>query len=269
MPPGLGGGVEADPGLVGQIGDPLGPQHRWEGAKHAWQAPGRHDRDTVHHDLAPGDLGTVDGHDRHHRQPRVGQDLGGLVGLDTAWSRSRTAHRGRWLGDQYWLASLGRPGRAGWPTRAAPAGRAAGQCVAPPPHPSARRRHRNWAETEAPSRLPRPPARRGAGPTAAPAGDRGLRRRHPPQGWRPPATAGCGSTPHSAARIRRHRPWAEPPGRPTLARTRTATTGRSATVPASSSSESSARWARMAWRSAWLSGRTEPLGRSSSSKGHG
>jgi hypothetical protein len=30
---------------------------------------------------------------------------------------------------------------------------------------------------------------------------------------------------HSAARIRRHRPWAEPPGWPTLARTRSATTG--------------------------------------------
>jgi hypothetical protein len=30
------------------------------------------------------------------------------------------------------------------------------------------------------------------------------------------------------------------------------------------------RWARMACRSAWLSGRTDPLGRfSSSSKGHG
>jgi hypothetical protein len=34
-----------------------------------------------------------------------------------------------------------------------------------------------------------------------------------------------------------------------------------------SSSGSSARWARMACRSAWLSGRTEPLGRSWSSKG--
>jgi hypothetical protein len=32
---------------------------------------------------------------------------------------------------------------------------------------------------------------------------------------------------------------------------------------------SSLRWARMAWRSAWRSGRTDPLGRSSSSKGQG
>jgi hypothetical protein len=33
-------------------------------------------------DLAPGDLGAVDGHDRHHRHARVGQDYGGLVGLE-------------------------------------------------------------------------------------------------------------------------------------------------------------------------------------------
>jgi hypothetical protein len=74
---------------------------------------------------------------------------------------------------------------------------------------------------------------------------------------------------HSAARARRQAAWAEPPGRPTLARTRTATTGRLAPVPASSWSGSSSRWARMACRSAWLRGRTEPLDRSSSSKGHG
>jgi hypothetical protein len=41
-------------------------------------------------------------------------------------------------------------------------------------------------------------------------------------------------------------------------------------VPAKSSSRSSLlRWASIARRSAWPSGRTEPLGRSSSSKGHG
>jgi hypothetical protein len=33
---GLGGGVEAKPGPVGQVDDPLGPEHRREGAKHAW-----------------------------------------------------------------------------------------------------------------------------------------------------------------------------------------------------------------------------------------
>jgi hypothetical protein len=36
--------VERTPGLVGQAGDPLGPQHRREVAKHAGQARGRHHR---------------------------------------------------------------------------------------------------------------------------------------------------------------------------------------------------------------------------------
>jgi hypothetical protein len=44
---GLGGGVEANPGPVGQVGDPLGRQHGREGAKHAWQPPGRHDGHAV------------------------------------------------------------------------------------------------------------------------------------------------------------------------------------------------------------------------------
>ena len=73
--------MEAHPGLVGQGGDSLGPQHRRELAKHARQTPGRHDRYTVHEDLAPGDLGAVDGHDRHH-DLGVGQDLGGSIGLE-------------------------------------------------------------------------------------------------------------------------------------------------------------------------------------------
>jgi hypothetical protein len=33
-----GGGVEADPRLVGQDGDPLRPKQRRERAEHAWQA---------------------------------------------------------------------------------------------------------------------------------------------------------------------------------------------------------------------------------------
>ena len=66
---------------------------------------------------------------------------------------------------------------------------------------------------------------------------------------------------HSAARSRRHRASAEPPGRPTVARTRTATTGRPASVPARSWSGSSPKWARMACRSAGLRGRTDPLSR--------
>jgi hypothetical protein len=49
---------------------------------------------------------------------------------------------------------------------------------------------------------------------------------------------------HLTARCWRHLAWAEPPGRPTVARTRTATTDRSALVPASSWSGSSPRWGR-------------------------
>ena len=78
---GLGGGVEANPGPVSQVGDPFGPEHHREGAKHAWEAPGWHDRVPVDDDLAPGDLGAVDGHDRHHHL-RVGQNLGGAVSLE-------------------------------------------------------------------------------------------------------------------------------------------------------------------------------------------
>ena len=84
--------MEADPGLVGQAGDPLGPEHCRQAAQHAWQAPGRHHWHALSDDLAPGDLGAVDGHDRHHHL-RVGQDLGGLVGLE----RQCLQGRGQWV----------------------------------------------------------------------------------------------------------------------------------------------------------------------------
>jgi hypothetical protein len=87
---GSSGGVEADPGLVSQAGDALGPEHRREGAKHARQVLSRDHRHTVHDDLALGYLGTMDGHDGHHRHAGVGQDLGGLVGLE----RHRRERRG-------------------------------------------------------------------------------------------------------------------------------------------------------------------------------
>jgi hypothetical protein len=38
------GSAKVDSGLVVQGGDPLGPEHRRELAKQAWQAPGWHDR---------------------------------------------------------------------------------------------------------------------------------------------------------------------------------------------------------------------------------
>ena len=74
--------MEADPRLVGQSGDPLGPKHRWKATKHTWQPPGCHHRHPVPDHLAPGNLGAVDGHDRHHHHARVGQDPGGLVSLE-------------------------------------------------------------------------------------------------------------------------------------------------------------------------------------------
>ena len=73
--------MEADSGPVGHGGDPFGPEHHRELAKHAWQTPGRYDRHPVDDDLAPGDLGAVDGHDRHYHL-RVGQDLGSSIGLE-------------------------------------------------------------------------------------------------------------------------------------------------------------------------------------------
>jgi hypothetical protein len=75
------GSAEADSGLVSNGGDPLRPQHRWKSTKHAGQAPGRHHRHALTDDLAPGNLGAVDGHDRQHHHAWVGQRLGGLVGL--------------------------------------------------------------------------------------------------------------------------------------------------------------------------------------------
>jgi hypothetical protein len=83
---GSSGGVEADPGLVGQDGDPLGSQHRRELAEHAWQAPGRHHRHTLDDNLAPGHLGTMDGHNRHHHHVGAGRTW-------AAWSASNDTVR--------------------------------------------------------------------------------------------------------------------------------------------------------------------------------
>jgi len=63
-------------GLVGQPGDPLGTQHRREPAQHAWQALGRHHGHAMCDHLAPGDLGAVNGHDRHHHRRRTASSAG-------------------------------------------------------------------------------------------------------------------------------------------------------------------------------------------------
>jgi hypothetical protein len=136
-------------------------------------------------------------------------------GRDTAWSRSRTPHQGRSPGDRGWPGCRGRPGHAGWPSRVHLAGRAAGRCVAPPLPRVTRRRRPSWPGTAAPSRLPWLPARPPPGRAGVPAGWRGFRHRRQCQGSQRPARAGS---------------WSR---RPTLARTRTATTGRPALVLAS------------------------------------
>jgi hypothetical protein len=151
------------------------------------------------------------------------------------------------------LAPAAGPGRPGRPRTTPLAGR--GQWVAampqppggiqPPPCPGIR---------AGPKPQPQPAARAASPPTTR--RNRGVSR--------PPSSPPTAPTPtmtairqgrvrvqavHSPARIRRHCARAEPPGRPTLARTRTATTWNPALVPDSSSSRSLLTWARMACRS--------------------
>ena len=76
-----GGRVEANPGLVGQADNPFGSQHHWKGAKHAWQAPGRHHRHAVGDHLAPRNRDAVDSHDRTTATPGSGRTW-------AAWSAS-------------------------------------------------------------------------------------------------------------------------------------------------------------------------------------
>jgi hypothetical protein len=72
--------VEADPGLVGQAGHPLGSEHRRKLTQHAWQPPCGHHRHPVGDHLAPRS-GAVDRHNRPDRHTRVGQ-------AGAAWSAS-------------------------------------------------------------------------------------------------------------------------------------------------------------------------------------
>ena len=145
--------------------------------------------------------------------------------------------------------------------------RAAGRCAAPPPPRAARRPRRAGPE-------PQPPASRHGRrpPTTSPSRGATWLPRTPPPPPIPRMTATRQGTfriqaAHSAARSLPPSGLGRSRRRPTLARTRTGSTGRSAPVQATSSSQSSLRWARMAWRSAWLSGRTDPLGRSSRRRG--
>ena len=185
------GSVEADPGPVGQVGDPFRSQHRREGAEHACQAPARHDCHPADHHLAPGTW-------RHGPPqpapppPRRGQSGLGRPGRprttlrvvrrrgvaavpaartgragggpDTAWSRPRTPHQARSPDDRCWPGYAGWPDLSGWPTRAAPADprravrrssaapRRQATASGPEPQPPASRHGRQHTEDQAQAR---------------------------------------------------------------------------------------------------------------------
>jgi hypothetical protein len=95
---GLGGGVETSPGPVGQLGDPFGPEHRRELAKHAWQAPGGHDRHPSTTTLPQGTWAPWTA-TNGITTLGVGQDPGGSVGLE--------GHRAQGGGE--WAAAMPQP----------------------------------------------------------------------------------------------------------------------------------------------------------------
>ena len=147
---------------------------------------------------------------------------------------------------------------------------AGGRCAAPPLPRVARPWPPGWAETAAPSRPPRPRA----APTTRP--NRGATRR--PRTAPPTPMPRVAATRQGMVRVQAAHSAARNPPPPGLGRpARPAHAGshphrhhRSIRAGASQQLVGIiARWARMACRSAWLSGRTDPLGRSSSSKGHG
>ena len=73
---------EADPGLVGQAGDPLGPQHRREPRNRLGRRVAA-TTGTPSMTTLPQGPGAMDRHNRHHHHHVVdSQDLGGLVGLE-------------------------------------------------------------------------------------------------------------------------------------------------------------------------------------------
>jgi hypothetical protein len=215
---GLGGGVEASPGPVGQLGDPFGPEHRWELAKHAWQAPGGHDRHPSTTTLPQGTPGRrgrprtaspLWGSARTRAARSASKDTALRVGASgqrpclsrpQALSRSRPRYcldsitntpRGQSPGGQGWPGCHGRPGRAGPPIPAAPAGRAGGRCAAPRPPPAAQA----TASGLGLNRSPQPAAMAASAPTTRPSRSTSRRPRTPHrrrQWWRS-AKRGSGS----------------------------------------------------------------------------
>jgi hypothetical protein len=162
-------------------------------------------------DLAPGDPGAIDSHDRHHHHhhhARVGQDRRpGQPGTTSRaeWGRGGSGHAtaapdgSSWRRPRYCLESITNapPGPIiRWsiigsaprkrqvvqdhpPSPLQLAEKSGG---APPPAPAAKRRRAGWAGTAVPGRPRWPPARRGPVPSGAPAGCRRRRRQHPLRG---------------------------------------------------------------------------------------
>jgi hypothetical protein len=97
------GSSACGPGRV-QPGDPLGLQHRREGAKHAWQAPGRHHRHSVADHLAPGTWAPCTATIGTTATPGSGRTC-------AAWSASKSAAR-RWGRGGGCHATAARMGRA-------------------------------------------------------------------------------------------------------------------------------------------------------------
>jgi hypothetical protein len=248
---GLGGGVEASPGPVGQLGDPFGPEHRRELAKHAWQAPGGHDRHPSTTTLPQGTWAPWTA-TNGITTLGVGQDPGGSVGLE--------GHRAQGGGE--WAAAMPQPPAGVEPKSAAvllgldhehPTGPitrwsrlarlpwTARSCRTAHPcrssgesrravrrSPAAPRRPSDgvWAGLE-----PQPPAschgRERANHQAEPEYQQAAKDSptDADSGGDPPSEGPGPCSPSGRPQPPPPPPWAEAPGRPTLARTRTATTG--------------------------------------------
>jgi hypothetical protein len=195
----------------------------------------------------------VDGHDRHHRYAGVGQDSGGLVGLEAR--RAQCGGQGvaampeppggvelqpAWI-----LFGVDGEHPAGADGEVINVGCRAwdGQVVQDrPPVPLQRTQQAGGASLPrrsappsagvraGPNRSPQPATIAASPPTNRPSRGTSRPPRTPPPAPMPRVAATRHGrlrvqAVHSAARNRRQVTSAEPPGRPTLARTRTATTG--------------------------------------------
>jgi hypothetical protein len=191
-------GVEADPRLVSKDATRSGPS-----TAGSWRSMlGRRQADTTATPstttLPQGDLGTVDGNDRHHCHARVGQDLSGLVGLE------RYCMQGRGEG----VAVMPQP--PGWVELEAARYCLESMANTPPWPPRSRpeaadQRRGRWAHSRPSPRVIGTYARRlhvGAR-AGAQAGTTGARERTPSRACRCGSTGGTGSPARRARRRNR------------------------------------------------------------------